>query len=91
MVARNMFAWHDCGMNPDAHPLRIARTRAGLTQQQLADRIQCVKQDAISCYENWVKLPSLETAQIIAAIPELELTELHLLYPERFVSAESAA
>lgn len=72
-------------MSKPIHPLRVARLARRMTLQELADRAQCDVGN-LSRIENWkMARPSPDVAaRIVAVFPE-HLTELHLLYPERYV------
>lgn len=63
------------------HPLKVARKNAGLNQAQVAELAKTT-QSAISKYESGEVIPSVDAAAAIAQA--LGMSELQLLYPERF-------
>ena len=69
--------------------LKEARTKRGLTQSAVAERIG-IDQGQYARIEAGAGT-SPETAAKIAAMFSPEITELHLLYPERFGEAVRAA
>lgn len=75
-------------------PLRIAREKRDMTLQDLA---QLVESDVgnLSRIERGVQIPSRELAEKICNQFPGEITEIQLIYPERFMTesppAEAAA
>lgn len=74
-------------------PLKAARLKRGLTLSEVA---AAVGTDAgnISRMENGKQQPSPKTAEALAKFFGYEITEIQILYPERFTDAaaeESAA
>lgn len=65
-------------------PLQVAREGANLTQAQLADRCK-VAQSVISRIERGRMKATPQLAETIAKL--LPVTELQVLYPERFTVA----
>jgi len=69
------------------HPLRKARQSKGMTLQQL-EKIVGVDTGNLSRIERFQQKASTDLAAKIAAVFAGELTEMHLLYPERYVVKE---
>lgn len=69
-------------------PLRIARKKKKLTQQQLAQSVG-VSQAHISMVESGVDRASAKLAEkLVTVIGRQWITEEKILYPERFVGQE---
>lgn len=62
-------------------PLKKARLKQQLSQAALAEKVG-ISQAALSVFELGDKRPSPDTAEKLAR--ELGISELELLYPERF-------
>jgi len=71
-------------------PLRLARERHGLTIVQVSASAG-IDPGNLSRIERGVQVPSLELAERLAKQFEGELTELQILYPERYVAAGQGA
>ncbi|TDB41641.1 helix-turn-helix domain-containing protein [Photorhabdus khanii] len=65
--------------------LRLARLERGLTIAEVADQVNC---DAgnLSRIERGLKKPSLELAEKLSRFYASELSEIQILYPERFIN-----
>lgn len=71
-------------------PLRLARERHGLTIVQVSTATG-IDHGNLSRIERGVQVPSLELAERLANQFEGELTELQILYPERYASVDQDA
>ena len=69
-------------------PLRKARLNARMTIQEVAAAINCDPGN-LSRMERGKQRPSAEVAEKLAHIFSAELTEIQILYPERYQSEES--
>lgn len=69
-------------------PLKLARRARGVTQQVVADHAGIV-QAHYSRIENGEVAPSATIAANLAAFFDGALTEIQILYPERFIAEES--
>lgn len=77
-------------MNNRIHPLRAARRSRKMTLQELAERVQ-YDIGNLSRIETFQITPRpAVAARIVAVFPE-HLTELHLLYPERYAQIQQEA
>jgi len=69
-------------------PLRIAREKQDMTLQDLAAKVDSDVGN-LSRIERGKQIPSGElAAKICAQFPAGEITELHLIYPERYTQPE---
>ncbi|MBK0350865.1 helix-turn-helix transcriptional regulator [Leclercia adecarboxylata] len=66
-------------------PLRKARLKAKMTIQEVASSIKCDPGN-LSRMERGIQRPSPEVAERLAKLFSAELTEIQILYPERFSS-----
>lgn len=66
-------------------PLRKARLKAKMTIQEVASSIKCDPGN-LSRMERGIQRPSPEVAERLARLFEEELTEIQILYPERFIA-----
>ncbi|WP_312227085.1 helix-turn-helix transcriptional regulator [Pseudescherichia sp.] len=64
-------------------PLRKARLKAKMTIQEVASSIKCDPGN-LSRMERGIQRPSPEVAEKLARLFSAELTEIQILYPERF-------
>ncbi|EPH0843982.1 helix-turn-helix domain-containing protein [Pseudomonas aeruginosa] len=64
-------------------PLRKARLNAKMTIQEVAASIKCDPGN-LSRMERGIQRPSPEVAEKLAKLFSTELTEIQILYPERF-------
>lgn len=64
-------------------PLRNARLKAKMTIQEVASSIKCDPGN-LSRMERGIQRPSPEVAERLARLFSAELTEIQILYPERF-------
>ncbi len=64
-------------------PLRNARLKAKMTIQEVASSIKCDPGN-LSRMERGIQRPSPEVAEKLARLFSTELTEIQILYPERF-------
>lgn len=71
-------------------PLRRARIAAGLTQSQLAQMVG-ITQASLSEIERMACRPSADLAERLAKVLGPDLTEMHILYPLRFMSEEEGS
>ncbi|MFZ3193955.1 MAG: helix-turn-helix transcriptional regulator [Moraxellaceae bacterium] len=69
------------------HPLRKARKSRSMTLTELGDLV-LVDSGNLSRIERFQQRVSPDLAEKIAAVFAGELTEMHLLYPERYVVKE---
>lgn len=65
------------------HPLKAARKKRGITLIDLGNKVGS-NSGNLSRIERFEQTPSLGLAERIAALFAGELTEMHLLYPERY-------
>lgn len=66
-------------------PLRKARLKAKMTIQEVASSIKCDPGN-LSRMERGIQRPSPEVAERLAKLFNTELTEIQILYPERFIA-----
>jgi len=69
-------------------PLRKARLKAKMTIQEVASSIKCDPGN-LSRMERGIQRPSPEVAERLAKLFDAELTEIQILYPERFIADET--
>lgn len=70
-------------------PLRNARIESSLTITQVASAVGCDPGN-LSRMERGIQRPSPEVAEKLAAYFGPKLTEIQILYPERFVTTSKA-
>lgn len=68
----------------NTHPLKLARKARQMTLTQLAELVH-VDTGNLSRIERFQQKPSTEIAARIAGVFAGEITEMHLLYPERYL------
>lgn len=72
-------------------PLRLAREKLGLTLQDLAAKVGSDVGN-LSRIERGKQIPNSElAAKIVSHFPGGEISELHLIYPERYIQADDTA
>ncbi|WP_440517430.1 helix-turn-helix domain-containing protein [Serratia sarumanii] len=68
-------------------PLRKARLAAKMTIQEVAELINCDPGN-LSRMERAIQRPSAEVAEKLAELFKPSLTEIQIIYPERFCTHE---
>lgn len=68
-------------------PLRLAREKRDMTLQDLAVEVQSDVGN-LSRIERGVQVPSRDLAEKLCAVFPGEVTELQLIYPERFTTEQ---
>lgn len=70
--------------------IRVRRDARKLTQRQMAEVVG-IQQSTFNKIELGQRIPTTEQATEIAKFFEYELTELHLLYPDRYPAPQAPA
>lgn len=77
-------------MNTPITPLRRARKARNLTLSDVCSRIPRLDTGNLSRIERGEQRPSAETAEALAKFFDNEVTEIQILYPERFTKEPPA-
>lgn len=70
------------------HPLKTARKNRGMTLVELGKKVGS-NSGNLSRIERFIENPSPKLAERISAFFAGELTEMHLLYPERYAQGSN--
>jgi DNA-binding XRE family transcriptional regulator len=84
----NMRHTHNLWTDSMTTPLRMAREKRGLTIQQVASTVG-IDPGNLSRIERGKQVPSKDLAEKLCQVFGGEVTETHIIYPERFGGLEA--